>query len=189
LALCAFAFHRDIGQACNEQAWLGVGPGSMRGCSAGRSIGRSPTGYSMISTADFQRGSIFGHSRRATYRIATLIWAAALLIASLQPRRPPHFHFSLAHHIAHFLGFGALAFLATVGFGKPTRISLWPAAAAFLFGFAIEFLQHLENRGPIEWHDVRDNAIGIVVLTLLSHMVYRRTHDAKKGQLPVTELV
>jgi hypothetical protein len=142
----------------------------------------------MISTGDLQRESFSGHSRRATYRIATFIWAATLLIASLQPRRPPHFHFSLGHHIAHFLGFGALAFLATVGFGKATHTSLWPAAASFLFGFAIEFLQHLENRKPIEWHDVRDNAIGIIVFAVLSHLVYR-TADAKGVPLKENELV
>jgi hypothetical protein len=167
-----FAFHRAIGQAFHDTAgqdgndWTGT-------------FSHLP----MTSTVGFRRNSISVHSRQATYRLATLLWAAALLIASLQPWRAPNFHFSIAHHVAHFLGFGVLAFFATVGFGKASRISLWPAAASFLFGFSIEFLQHLQNRKPIEWHDVRDNAIGIIVLTACCHMVYRRTANAEKGPL------
>jgi hypothetical protein len=107
--------------------------------------------------------------RRSTYRIATLSWAGALLFGSLQPIRPGNIHFGLLHHIAHFLGFGMLAFLAVVGFGNPGWTVLRPAAGAFLFGFAIEFLQHWQNRMPVEWYDVRDDAVGILVFTALCH--------------------
>jgi hypothetical protein len=132
------------------------------------------------STGDLRCISIPGHLRRSTYRKVTLLWAAALLIASLQPMRPAHFHFSAAHHVAHFLAFGALALLATVGFSDARRIALWPATASFLFGFAIEFLQHLQNRNPVEWHDVRDDAIGILAFAALCHMIYWCSANANK---------
>jgi hypothetical protein len=122
----------------------------------------------------------FSRPGRNTYRTASLLWAAALLIGSLQPSRPANIHYSPGHNIVHFLGFGALAFLATVGFGNPVRSSFWPATACFFFGFAIEFLQHWQNRMPIEWHDVRDNAIGILAAIALLHAVYRRTDGPKK---------
>jgi hypothetical protein len=143
----------------------------------------------MRSTVDFWRNSISGRSQRPLYRTAALIWATALLIGSLQPRRPANFHFSVAHHVAHFLGFGALAFLATVGFGNPIRNSLWPAAASFLFGFVIEFLQHVQNRMPIEWYDVLDDAVGALAFAAFCRIVYCRAADATKGPLRINEFV
>jgi hypothetical protein len=137
----------------------------------------------MISTVDFHRETFSGHSRRAKYRTAAIMWALALLIGSLQPTRPPHFHFSMAHHVAHFLCFGALAFLAAVGFGSTSCSPLWPSVASFLFGFTIEFLQHLENRKPIEWHDVRDDAIGITVFMAFWQIIYGLAARERKDPL------
>jgi VanZ family protein len=128
--------------------------------------------YSSMFTIDVLN-SVFEPQRRRAYRIAALMWAAALFIVSLQPKRPSNFHFSLTHHIAHLFGFGALAFLATVGFSRTGRMSVWPAAASFLLGLAIEFLQHLQNQKPVEWQDVRDDAIGVLVVAAISHLVYR----------------
>jgi hypothetical protein len=112
---------------------------------------------------------------RSTYRTAALIWAATLLIASLQPARPANFHGTTAHHSLHFLGFGVLAFLVTVGFGGPWRDLPWPAVASFLYGLAIEFVQHWKNRMPVEWNDVRDDAVGVFVFVAVCHMVYKPT--------------
>src|ERR1700722_8150418 len=131
----------------------------------------------------------FGPQRRAAYRTATFIGAAALVIGSLQPRQPANLHFSTAHHVAHLLGFGALAFLAIVGFSGPSYASFWPAAASFLLGFAIEFLQHLQNRKPVEWHDVRDDGIGILLFTVFCHLLHRRVADEKKSALEWNELL
>ena len=138
----------------------------------------------MISPVDVQKGSIFEDSWRSRYRTAALIWAAALLIGSLQSKRPAHIHFGTPHHIIHFLGFGALAFLATAGFGNPIRPALWPPAASLCLGFAIELLQHWQNGFPIEWYDVRDDGIGIFVFTVLCHTVSR---DSNSSQLTSTK--
>jgi hypothetical protein len=143
----------------------------------------------MKPTRYFQREFVFGRSGRAAYRTAALVWAAVLLIASLQPKRPPNFHFSVAHHVVHFLCFGALAFLATVGFGNLGRTSPLPAAATFLFGFTIEFLQHLQNRQSIEWYDVLDDAVGILAFAAFCYVESRRTADAKRVPVRVNELV
>ncbi len=128
--------------------------------------------------------SLLGPPRR-TYRRAVLLWAAALLIGSLQPIRPVHIHFGLVHHLVHFLGFGVLAFLATAGFGNPFRFSWWPAAASFLFGLTIEILQHWQYRIPLEWRDVRDNAIGIVTFAAIYHILcWRRRGTAGNATVP-----
>ena len=113
-----------------------------------------------------------GPSRRPIYRCAAILWATALLIGSLQPNRPAHIHFGVAHQALHWLGFGLLAYLATAGFGKLGRTWLGPAAAAFLLGFTIELLQHRQYRIPIEWCDVRDDAIGILVVAAICRIVY-----------------
>ena len=141
----------------------------------------------LLSTDDL-RTPVLGPLRRATYRTAALIWAAALLIGSLQPMRPAHFHFSIAHHVAHFVGFGALAFLATVGFSKASRTAFLPATEALLLGCLIEFLQHLQNRMPIEWYDVRDDALGVIACAALCYMVYRRPGGFQNASLRANDL-
>jgi hypothetical protein len=122
----------------------------------------------------FEIGPIVRHSRLTAYRTAMFIWASVLLMASLQPKRPPHFHFSIAHRVAHFLGFGSLAFLARMGFADPGRTLFLPAAMSFVFGFAIELVQHWQNTMPIEWWDVRDDAIGILGAAILCEILCRR---------------
>jgi hypothetical protein len=113
-----------------------------------------------------------------TYRRAALLWGAALLIGSLQPIRPAHIHFGFAHHLLHFIGFGILAFLAAAGFGNPVRFSWRPAAASFLFGLAIELLQHWQYSIPMEWRDVRDNAIGILTFVAIYQRLGQARHPA-----------
>jgi hypothetical protein len=130
-----------------------------------------------------ERNPYRGGPSRAKYRTAALIWAAILLIGSLQPERPGHIHFGIPHHIIHLVGFGALAFLATGGFGRPGRTSLFPAAASFLFGLGIELLQHLQNRAPMEWNDVRDDAVGILAFTLTFHLLYRHRDPTLRSEL------
>jgi hypothetical protein len=143
---------------------------------------------SMTSATDHRRNSISWCPRASICRSIALIWAAALLIGSLQPMRPAHFHFSMAHHVAHFVAFGALAFLSIVGFDNRCRIALGPATAALLLGFMIEFLQHLQNRMPIEWYDVRDDAFGVIVFAALCHMAYRRRSGLRNTSLQVNEV-
>ena len=112
-------------------------------------------------------------SKRSIYRTAALLWAAALFIGSLQPYRPAHIHRGAIHHLLHVFAFGILTFLLIAAHNKLDRISLWPAAAVFLFGFTIELLQHWSYRNPLEWNDVRDDAIGICAVTALYLILQR----------------
>src|SRR5271165_2874013 len=114
------------------------------------------------------------------YRLAAAIWAAALFAISIQPARPGNIHSGPAHHVAHFLSFGALAFLAAMGFGFADRISVYPALGTFLWGGAIEYLQHLQNQMPVEWYDVRDDGVGIIAFMILWHISFRRS-DSTTG--------
>jgi hypothetical protein len=139
-------------------------------------------GKSMTSAVDFQNPPL-GDPYRARYRTGALIWATALLILSLQPMRPGNIHFGLLHRLAHFLCFGALAFLGTRGFLRPGRISLWPASECFIFGLAIEFLQHCQNRMSIEWNDVRDDALGILAFTVLFYATHRSHAGTRKKEV------
>jgi hypothetical protein len=136
----------------------------------------------MTSAVDFQN-SPSEDPHQARYRIGALVWATALLIVSLQPIRPGSIDFGMVHRLAHFLCFGALAFLATRGFGAPDRISLLPASESFIFGFAIEFLQHCLNRMSIEWYDVRDDAVGILAFTALFYATHRGRIGTRKKEV------
>jgi VanZ family protein len=112
------------------------------------------------------------------YRLAAVIWAAVLLVISLQPARPGNIHSGPAHNVAHFLSFGALAFLAARAFGLADRISVRPALVSFFWGLMIEYLQHVLNRMPVEWYDVRDDTAGIIVFMILGHTLTRCIHSA-----------
>lgn len=107
------------------------------------------------------------HPRRSQLRVATIVWGAALLVGSLQPNRPAGIHFGFLHHAAHIICYGALAFLAAAGYGRARAIPLWPTTCCLLFGLLIEFAEHLQSGMPVEWYDVRGDAIGILLFTAL----------------------
>jgi hypothetical protein len=136
--------------------------------------------WSVISAIDRGKNSADAHSRRVAYQTATIIWALALLAGSLQPRRPANFHYTPSHQAAHFLGFGLLALLAAGSFEKPGAIAVWPVMLPLFLGVAIEFLQHWKNRMPVEWDDVREDAMGILVFAALWH-VYHRASKPKSS--------
>ena len=91
----------------------------------------------MTPDVDFQRGSIFRDSWRARYRTAALIWAAALLIGSLQPKRPANIHFGTPHHIS-WVSVRWLSWLppdsvtlSGLRSGQPLRHSVWASRSSF----------------------------------------------------------
>jgi hypothetical protein len=135
-----------------------------------------------ISAVERRRNSSYAHSRRVACQAATIIWAVALLAGSLQPRRPANFHSSPAHQVAHFLGFGLLALLAAVSFGKPGAIGVWPVLSPLFLGVAIEFLEHWKNEMPVEWYDVREDAVGILVFAAIWHL-YQRAARPTSSQM------
>lgn len=168
-----FASHRDTGRMplCDEAGSLNPEPKADKT--------RAETASSLL-----QNKLAASLPKRARYRTAALIWSLALLIGSLQPSRPAHIHFGTIHHMAHILGFGLLAVLLAAASSNRDRVSYWPPAAVFVFGLTIELLQHWLYRIPLEWCDVRDDAIGIVAFTVLYQLWRHRLNgstDALEG--------
>jgi hypothetical protein len=68
----------------------------------------------------------------------------------------------LLHRLLHLVAFGCLAWLAMAAFpGHRSLILVIPSC--ILFGGMLELLQTSGSHMPMEWNDVYDDAIGIVM--------------------------
>jgi len=105
------------------------------------------------------------------------VWLALLIAGSLQPARPGGFHF--IHREIHWLAFAGASLLLFLLSRTRTQETL-RAIAILLLGFCLEFAQHLIYRNPVEWRDVRDDALAI----LLAFVLYRLTGSWKPRPLP-----
>ena len=92
-------------------------------------------------------------------RWTTQAWLLVLILASLQPKRPP----SLAalHREIHWLGFAGAAFLLLLA-ARNLSQAIQRAGAAFLLGLSLEWFQHLAYHRAFEWLDVSDDACAIL---------------------------
>jgi hypothetical protein len=72
----------------------------------------------------------------------------------------------LLHRLLHFAAFGFLAWLAMSAF-PGHRFLTWVMLSCILFGGLLEFLEASEAHMPIEWNDIYDDAIGIVMTAAL----------------------
>jgi len=93
-------------------------------------------------------------------RPVTLAWLVLLSVGSLQPRRPGSV--VALHREIHWAAFACAAFLLFL----PTRTrfqTLQRAIAAFLLGLCLECLQHFLYHKTIEWLDVGDDALAILM--------------------------
>lgn len=88
----------------------------------------------------------------------TVAWLLLLAIIALQPSRPAPMH--IAHRELHFLAFAITALLIP-------RKPLQSLTLTVAFGVTLEFLQHLIYHNPMEWWDVRDDAIGATAAIIL----------------------
>jgi hypothetical protein len=82
---------------------------------------------------------------------------------------------SLSHRtptrLTHVLYFGILTLLANA-LRSRHRWWIWTALACWLFGVGLEVLQHLIYRTALEWGDIRDDGIGVVLgLSILALML------------------
>jgi hypothetical protein len=107
-------------------------------------------------------------SRDQLFRSA-IVWITCLVVVSLQPIRPfgggesP----SMLHRAGHILSFGTAGLMLLVL--SKNRKKEWTAVLAVLcLAVGIESAQHLLYRGPFEWWDVREDAIGLVTAGLLT---------------------
>ena len=98
--------------------------------------------------------------RVLSLRRTTQAWLLVLVLASLQPKRPP----SLVgfHREIHWLGFAVAAFLLFLAACKLGH-AIQRAGALFLLGFSLEWIQHLSYHRAFEWLDVTDDACAILL--------------------------
>ena len=105
-------------------------------------------------------------------RIVTRLWIALLIIGSLQPARPGLV--TGVHREIHWLAFAGGALLLFL-LSSTRRQQILRAFAIFFLGLSLEFLQHLIYRNPLEWRDIADDGVAILVAFAL----YRLTGTRK----------
>ena len=92
------------------------------------------------------------------------VWILLLIVGSLNPARP-----ALVvglHREIHWLAFGGAAFLLLL-LSRNRHQEIRSVIAVCLLGLSLEYLQHLIYRNAMEWRDVRDNALAILVALVL----------------------
>lgn len=68
----------------------------------------------------------------------------------------------MVHILYHLLAFGTLAAgLMSLSQGRRQRLGLLSGAVAF--GIGLEIAQHVMSGAPLEWWDMRDDAIGVAL--------------------------
>jgi hypothetical protein len=105
-------------------------------------------------------------------RNVTWLWIALLIVGSLQPARPGLV--TGVHREIHRLAFAGGALLLFL-MSSSRRQELLSALAIFFLGLFLEVLQHLIYRNPLEWRDVADDGVAV----LLAFALYRLTGARK----------
>jgi hypothetical protein len=109
------------------------------------------------------------------------IWCAIIAFASLQPRRPDWTHASGGHRISHIVCFGILTAFAALAFSR-RRLFTIAVPGCILFGAALELAQRFIFSISLEWSDIRDDTIGVllVVAFLIATSRPRLPHPVKE---------
>lgn len=101
---------------------------------------------------------------RGVLRVLVSVWLALLIAGSLQPARP-----SIVigvHREIHWVAFAGAAFLL-FSLSRSRRQEILRAGSIFFLGLSLEVVQHLANRNRMEWRDIADNALAILVALAL----------------------
>lgn len=93
-------------------------------------------------------------------------WVACLVATSLQPWRPSVAHEATAHRSFHFLAFGSTAFLLLL-IGRSTKQRILGPLGVIALGIAIEYMQNWIFGCPLEWWDMRDDALAVAAAWLI----------------------
>jgi hypothetical protein len=109
---------------------------------------------------------------RLALRIAAGGWLTVLIVGSLQPARPRPVR--ALHRPIHYVAFAGVALLL-FALSRTRRSEILGALAIFVLGFSLELLQHLVYRNPLEWRDITDGALAV----LLALALYRLTRAWK----------
>ncbi|MGH9628409.1 MAG: hypothetical protein ACRD7E_08745 [Bryobacteraceae bacterium] len=113
-------------------------------------------------------------------------WILAIIIGSFLPAETKQtigtqsgMEHGWSHRAYHLGAFGLTALLVSLVNRKPSRQVLW-CGAVFLLGLSIELTQSAISRLPVEWGDVRDDAIGIIALMLVAQ--FKRVRNVLVSQ-------
>jgi hypothetical protein len=107
-------------------------------------------------------------------RIVAWLWVGLLIAGSLQPARAS---LVTGHHRGiHWLAFGGGALLL-FPLSNTRRKQILCAFAIFLLGISLEILQHFIYRNSLEWRDIADDGVAI----LLAFALYRLAGARKPG--------
>ena len=129
---------------------------------------------------DDSGGFIGDHSiPRVVLRIVAKIWLALLIVGSLQPARPGIV--ILAHREIHWVAFGGAALLL-FSLSLTRRQEVLRAFIIFFLASSLEVAQHLINRNHMEWRDVGDDGLAILVAFALYRLpgAWKPTPDPQK---------
>ena len=100
-------------------------------------------------------------------RIGTVAWLTLLVVGALQPARPDFV--KGVHREIHWVAFAgaALLLIAVVRTRRQETVGVF---TVFCLGLCLEILQHLLYRNPIEWRDVSDDGLAIMVAFACYHL-------------------
>jgi hypothetical protein len=108
---------------------------------------------------------------RQALRIAATVWLALLILGSLQPARPAMVTGN--HRQIHWVAFAGAAVLLFLLAGT-RRQEILGACTIFALGVSLEILQHLIYRHPMEWRDIADDGLAILVAFALYQLTGAR---------------
>ena len=110
-------------------------------------------------------------------RIVTWVWIGLLIAGSLQPARPG---VVTGHHrLIHWVAFAGAALLVFSLCSARLR-EILGGLAIFFLGFSLEVMQHLIYGNQLEWRDIGDDGVAILVAFAL----YRLTGAWKPRGYP-----
>jgi hypothetical protein len=116
--------------------------------------------------------------RRVALAGSAILWIAFLVFVSINRRGPRTPHGSLTHWAAHVLAF-AIPGLMLLPLCRNTG-QKWAAALALVcLAGLLELRQHQIFGQPVEWWDIRDDGIGILLASFL--LRFNRCRSASPG--------
>jgi hypothetical protein len=104
-----------------------------------------------------------------------MAWFVLLIVGSLQPVRPKII--VAFHREVHWIVFGVAA-LILFALSETRREEIRGAFMLSFLCLSLELGQHLANRQPLEWSDIRDDSLAIAVTLVLYRLAGARKRAA-----------
>ena len=121
-----------------------------------------------------------GKLPRVVLRIVTCLSFLVLIVGSLQRGRPGFFR--PFHREIHWLAFAGAAFLLLL-LSRNRREEILGVLGTCFLAISLEYLQHriFLPHDPMEWHDVRDDALGAMLALALYLLAGFKARRATPG--------